>query len=71
MAATKDSNPIYRSENIGKTKSQSKLLGFLSVIIPWLERWFLVQTLDEDEDELLQDIREIKNLPSEGEGDNA
>ena len=28
----------------------------------WLRRWFLVQTHDEDEADLLQDIRDIRTL---------
>jgi hypothetical protein len=55
-----------------KSKPKNHLFsGVISVRILWLGRWFLVQTFEEDEDELLQDIREIKDLLSEGDGDNA
>jgi hypothetical protein len=32
----------------------------------WLGRWFVVQTFEGDEAELLQDIREIRELLTEG-----
>lgn len=47
VAAIEDSNPIYRLESLSKTKSQSKLLGFLSVIIPWLGIVNLFQTFED------------------------
>jgi hypothetical protein len=43
--------------------------GLYCRIIPWLRRWFLVQTFEDDEAELSQDIRKIRELLDENDED--
>jgi hypothetical protein len=53
VVATKDWNTCNRLEILRKIKSQSGLLGFLSVIIPWLGIVNLFQTFG--------DLESVKN----------